>query len=200
MSNSISQAILFYSNFMEKSKKMKDVILALNVDISTICVDPKKVKRYLKGNKWGITQVPSLLLISSGSSTSDFKVLINSELDQWFSELIDNVKALESPVASTQTGSTEVTPLDIPPETEFSNSVGIATNPGYVSSAIVQNRVRDSPSKNPSTGITEMDAPDTTTLKQIKKETISPTELAKQMAAQREQFDETVQEQRPFGV
>jgi hypothetical protein len=192
---SISQAVFFYSNFIEKSKKMKDVILALNVDISTICVDPKKVKRYLKGNKWGITQVPSLLLIGSIEPTStDFKVLVNSQLDQWFSELIDNVKALETPLnpesgeflrnSTNRVSDSGFTPLEIPEETE---PEPIANNPGYVSSAIIQKapKVPDS---------------ETTTLKQIKKDNISPTELAKQMASQREQFDEQIQEERPFGV
>lgn len=168
---------------------MKDVIIALNVDISTINVDPKKVRKQLKNNKWGINQVPTLLLIHQNE---DFKVLVGEELDQWFSELIDNIKDLEPKPKSEITPLTDFEEQEQEEEDINSGTTSIGTNPSYISSAIIQKNPKEE-----TTMLNDEDSPKVTS--SIKKEgDISPSEMAKRMAQQREKFDESVDSQRPF--
>lgn len=87
---SISKAILFWSKKEGKSVRMKKIIDTLHADIETISVDSSQVRQLLlDDDRYSIEQIPSVLLLFTNGS---HKVLEHSSLDQWFAELIENIK------------------------------------------------------------------------------------------------------------
>lgn len=222
---SVIKAILFYSKRDKKSLKMKNLIQQLNADIDTVSVDSQRVRdSLLDDDHYGIKVVPSILVLFS---SGQHKVYIAEELDVWFGQLVTNIQNYNTqqlappeqtplmdpddfetysqpddgvPKALRRSGHTEEIRSSLAGPGRPRSDTGIdgsGMGGGGISSAqsaMISEHIRDA---NPTIPITS-DPNIQPTRKEVKKDTISAAELAKQMAEQREQFEEKVEENRPF--
>lgn len=229
---SVIKAILFYSKHDQKSLRMKKVVDAVGADLETVCVDPLEIReRLLEDDKYGITEVPAVLLIYS---SGQHKTYSGKSLDQWFEKLIVNIQQEEQARALPQQAPmsmTEVTPITFQEpiaEPVYDTNVPkpLRRKPGDVSdirgslpSPGRELTAEEMSAMTTSTGITIPGAgslpiaggeigqmiastiqPEDTrpTPKGVKKEGLSARELAEQMKEQREKFEETVEQNKPF--
>ncbi|KKL16206.1 hypothetical protein LCGC14_2497900 [marine sediment metagenome] len=230
---SVIKAILFYSKHDQKSFRMKKVIDGVGADIETISVDVLEVRERLQEDeKFGIDQVPAVLVLYS---SGQHKTYITNSLDQWFDQLLQNIKqfqlqreealqpqptqvqytpidenipkplrikpgstsdipsSLPSPGKAIQEGTTLI---DAPTQSIMSGSTQV-TGVGEISAAqaaMVSEHIREAEPLIPITSEPYVQSG----RKEVKKEGLSAAELAKQMADQREVFEEKLEQNRPF--
>jgi len=219
---SIINAILFYSKKDQKSMRMKNMIDMLYIDLETICVDHIKVRELLlQDEKFGIDEVPTVLIIYS---SGHFKTYSSKPLDDWFQQLIINVqREKEKSVEAQIPQAIDYTPIEIPtPEITgipkelrrkssitqpirdslaspgkeiLETDLSQLTIPGAGSIPITGGEIRQIAENEP---FVDTDIEEKPTPKGIKKEGLSAKELAQQMEEQRVQFDEKVDQNRPF--
>lgn len=90
---SVIKAILFYSKRDQKSHRMKKIIDNVGADIETVSVDSLEVREILlSDDTYGIDQVPAVLLLYS---SGQHKVYTTRGLDDWFDQLLQNIKAYQ---------------------------------------------------------------------------------------------------------
>ncbi len=248
---SVIKAILFYSKRDQKSHRMKKIIENVGADIETVSVDSLEVREILlDDDTYGIDQVPAVLLLYS---SGQHKVYTTQGLDDWFDQLLQNIKAYqqqqqtliqpqETPLYDQETPL--YTPIDdggIPKELRRkpSNSTNIPStlpSPGRpqrpnsdvttlfdepsmpgsginggdsgmadaiqvpgagispAQAAIISEHIKGAEPLVPITSDTFVQPG----RKEVKKEGLSAGELAKQMEEQREQFEDKLEENRPF--
>lgn len=223
---SVIRAILFYSKHDRKSMQLKNLVDQLNTDIDTVSVDAKKIRRaLLHDDTYNIKQVPALLLLYA---TGQHKIYTSTLLDQWFEQLLQNITAQQQQIAQPQytpietpvqednytvigentpkplrrrAADTQDIPTNLRPPGRPKRETGIAgsgmSGTGPVSSAqaaMISEHIRDSEPTVEISSEPQMQA----SRKEVKKDGLSAAELAKQMAEAREQYDEKVEENRPF--
>ena len=248
---SVIKAILFYSKRDQKSNRMKKIIDNVGADIETVSVDSLEVREILlDDDKYGIDQVPAVLLLYS---SGQHKVYTTRGLDDWFDQLLQNIKAYQQQ----QQQQAMMQPL---PQEELHEPMSYTPiDDGGIPKELRRkpNNMTNIPSTLPSPGRPQLPSSGVTTLlddpsmpgsginggnsgmadampvqggvssaqasmitehikgaeplipitsdtfvqpgrKEVKKEGLSAGELAKQMAAQREQFEDKLEENRPF--
>jgi len=205
---SVIKAILFYSKRHKKSLQMKKIINNIGIDIESISVDAIEIRnRLLDDEKFGINKVPSVLVLYSSGL---HKKYTGSNLDQWFDQLLQNIKKyqqqqqsdIEQP-APIQQPINENVPKSL--RRKPSNVVDIPTSlpspgkrllgsetPTAAQAAMIQEHIRQ-----PELSVTS-DPLVQPSRKEVKTECVSAVELAKKMNEQREQLDEKIEENRPF--
>ena len=191
---SVKQAILFYSKKDKKSSKLKNLIDNMNIDINYISVDHSVVRERLKDNAdYTIDRVPSILLVQN---SGEYQVLIEKELDSWFEQLLENIQSFyqqqqQQKVVNEGTTSIldEADYVEITPKKQVVESGIGQMSP--VEASMVKEHIRESSSDIQREAIKPV-------RKEVKNENISPTELAKQIAQQREALDEKLEEAKPF--
>lgn len=222
---SISKAILFYSKKEAKSMRMKKIIDTLQADITTVSVDSSQVRQMLlDDDQYNIETIPSVLLIFSNGS---HKVLENNNLDYWFAELIENIKKYHQQqqqqleIQRQQLAPPELSlqPQETPIDMIIPQNVPKVLRRGPVHEDNIPSRSLPSPGRaledddDDAAGVSTGDSPMQQALARqhiksgeptqvtktiVKKDTVSPSELAKQMADQRKQLDESEEQNRPF--
>ena len=175
--------ILFYSRHNLKSMKLRNMIENMNVDIQMICVDSADVRdRLLNDDKYSIKAVPTILTLYD---TGQYMAYTGKDLDSWFSQLVENLREYEmsQQVQELETSQSELNNdfQTFTPQTEIQSS--ILGTPG-------------APPVDISQQLSQI--PETHRVKEVKQPDINPSELAAQMAKQREQHDESLQDNRPF--
>lgn len=184
---SVVSAILFYSKHDKKSLKLKSIIDDMNIDIETLSVDTSIVRQRLQqDDKYEITQVPSILVIYTND---EFKVFTDKKLDIWFNELLENVKQYFNKQQE-QYKPVETTKIVLSNEQNDENSRIIEQPNGGQMSPVQESMIKEH--------IRSKEEPINKTRKEVKAETISAAEMAKQMLEQREKIDEKIEENRPF--
>ena len=87
---SVVKAILFYSKRDKKSCKMKKVAGEIGADLEYVSVDASDVReRLLDDEKYAIEEVPAVLVLYS---TGQHKTYIGTKLDNWFTQLLQNIQ------------------------------------------------------------------------------------------------------------
>ena len=222
---SVIKAILFYSKRDKKSLQMKKIIQELNADIDTVSVDSQRIRdMLLDDDRYNITVVPSILILYS---SGQHKVMVADEMNTWFSELVSNIQNYyaqqsappeQTPLIDndyddlTETFSRpdDGTPKALRrggasgdmraslsgPGRPRQEPVGSGMDAGMsdAQSAMISEHIRGAEPTIPITTDPNIQP----TRKEVKKDAVSAAELAKQMAEQREQYDEKVEEGRPF--
>jgi hypothetical protein len=217
---SVVKAILFYSKRDKKSLTMKSVADKVGADLDYVSVDAQEIReRLLDDEKYFITQVPAVLVLYSNGN---HKTYIGTQLDKWFAQLLQNIQnyALMQEQELMQSS----TPIDdglpkslrrkpsvqnykIPERLsspgrarigttyldESSMSGGIGGDTGFTS-AMKSEHIRDAEPMIP----IDSDPMIQPGRKEVKSEDISPHDLAKQIADQRAQVDEEIDNNRPF--
>jgi hypothetical protein len=217
---SVIKGILFYSKHDIKSYKLKNMVTDMNIDIDTVCVDSKEIRDLLlQDDKYNITEVPSILLLYS---SGHHKVYTGMLLEQWFTELLQNLQKISQPEPVIPPPES-YTPIDFdePPQ----QNVPKALRRSHVN-------VQDTPQQlRPPGRVRQYDEDDglevggmgnlsgvqaslvnghimrekpdfeedtSTGSKEIKKQGLSANEIAKQMQEFREKHDEQIDKDRPF--
>ena len=223
---SVIKAILFYSKHNKKSVRMNQVAKDINTDIESICVDSIEIRnRLLDDEKFDITEVPSVLILYS---SGQHKVYASSNLDRWFEQLLQNIYQeqerqqmtmqpqpqpqpqtqlpidgnIPKPLRRKPIGGGNDIPTSLPSpgkprldQGTTSLSFGGSGMEGTGAQAsMVQQHIRQ---PEPTVPI-ESQQPPQPTPKEVKSEGLSAKELARQMEEQREQFDEQIEQNRPF--
>ncbi len=92
---------------------MKKVIDGVGVDVETVSVDAQQVRERLQEDeRYGIDQVPAVLVLYS---SGQHKIYTMTSLDQWFDQLLQNIKQLQlqqQDVTQLQPEPIEYTPID----------------------------------------------------------------------------------------
>jgi hypothetical protein len=173
----ITTVLFFYSKRNIKSMKLFKLIQQLNVDIQTINVDTTQVRDLLLAdNKYKIKIVPTVLTIYDNG---EFMIYTGNELDQWFQQLVENVNSLVSPQQPQQEYSTLGTVGDVSlPSRGLQGPLGVPNSPPS--------------NQNLST------IPETSMVKEVKKSTVSAAEMAAAMMKEKEQYDEILDNNKPF--
>lgn len=217
---SVIKAILFYSKRDKKSFRMKTIIDNIGADIETVSVDSSIVRdRLQEDDKYGIDQVPTILLLYS---SGQHKTYTNKNLDDWFNQLLTNIQEYNSTQSQPMYTEIENTPIDIEPvyssiddnipkalrrkPSQVSNIPQSLPSPGRdidsgmssgisgAHAAMISEHIVGS---GPTVSITS-DPFVQPARKEVKKDTVSAAELAKQMAEQREVYEDRLEENRPF--
>jgi len=201
--SSIIHAILFYSKRNKKSLELMNIAKGLNLDMELISVDSEKVRELLlNDDRYGIDRVPCILLIYDNGQ---FKTFINHALDLWFSELIENVKQQQQQqqYQSYQPFEQQITPIDDNPFVEEEPSMSSKPLNGSKSFREIKSTL-PAPGriKTDSIGgvqtVIEIEGEKPHVSKEVKKEGPSPSEIAQQLAAQREAMEEQIEAARTF--
>jgi hypothetical protein len=203
---SVINAILFYSKYDKKSYKLKNMVDELNIDIETINVDPKEVRRLLlEDDKYDITEVPTILLLYS---SGQHKIYTGSLLDQWFNDLLVNLQKIQSQQAVPQEQYTSV----ISPANEQQMPPQMPRPPAPSRSNIPQNLESDLELDVAGMGslsgvqasmvnghiAREKSQPQSGGPKEVVKQGLSASEIAKQMQEMRDKHDEEIDTNKPF--
>jgi len=195
---SITKAILFYSKYNKKSLIIKEAIDEFSIDIETISVDSSIIRKKLKeDDEYNIDEVPTVLLLYS---TGTFKIYTRKPLDVWFEQLMTNIQKItmeankpKEPIKQQQEAYTSLideTQMENQHDDDYDNTgVGEASP---LQQAINKDHIRGVASD------IKREVPVQQTRKEVKTETLSAGELAKQMAEQREKIEENIEENRPF--
>lgn len=212
--SSIIHAILFYSKSNKKSVELYKVIKSLNIGMELISVDSEKVREMLlNDDRFGIDRVPSILLIYDNGH---FKTFIGESLDNWVQELVENVTNQQQPQQAQQTqmfNQDSFTSIDDDTnlfdeqsfqEQDFEPKANIKPLNGSKTYREIKGNLPP-PGRIKMTGAElggintiipiEGDKPHVS--KEVKKEGPSPSEIAKQLAEQREAMEEEYETQRP---
>lgn len=170
---------------------MREAIQNFNIDVETVSVDSAEIKeRLLNDDQYGIDRVPAILIVYT---TGQYKLYIDSLLDEWFIQLLQNVQQQSpAPQETEQSPHEEYTPIDFgieepspqPPETGMSAA----------HTAMINEHIKDSGSRIPISSEPLVQP----SRKEVKTDAVSPAELAKQMVEQRERHDEEIEDNRPF--
>lgn len=209
---SVTKAILFYSKHDGKSFKMKQLLDSAGADIDTISVDSSDVReRLLEDDKYGIDQVPAVLILYS---SGEHKTYTNKSLDAWVEQLIQNIQQYYQQQSVSQQEVTALEPVDgvskplrrgpTVASNEMPSSLPPPGKPRYDSdptdglssarAAMINEHIRGA---EPRVQITS-DPFVQPTRKEVKKDGVSAADLAKQMADQRDLYDEEVKANQPF--
>jgi hypothetical protein len=161
--------------------KLKNFIESLGVEIQTICVDSADVKdALLNDERYKIKAVPSVLTIYENGQ---FMVITGKDLDKWLDELVQNVQEFHA--AQEAELQTEMIQSE-PQQQQF-----------YKQQEEISTTILGTPGAPPQE-LNLSQIPETSRVKEVKQSEINPSELAAQMAKQRDQHDERLQENRPF--
>lgn len=219
---SIVKVILFYSKHSSTSLEMKNMVDKFTIDIVNVCVDSKRVKeKLLNDEKYNIVQIPSILAFyippqeknrKKHLSKLPFKVFSGKELVTWFNQLLNNIVNINNQASGPpprNTESLEMTPIEVHEGEDYTDIVpssgaerrtslsgGLPIQGGEA--AMINNRVisRVSGPRGSSQG-PEIDYAEPGK-KEIKKNGLSAKEIAEQIAGQREEYDENIDNNKPF--
>jgi hypothetical protein len=193
---SVIKAILFYSKHDGKSVRMKEIIEELQADVDVVSVDSPEVReRLLEDEKFGIDEVPAILLLYS---TGQHRVYVSDNLHSWFEKLLENITEYNRELQSVPEDAytpiqQQPSPAPAPAAAPREHTITPQINPARA--AMISEHIRGA---DPTTQIAS-DPNIQPSRKEVKKEnTPSAAELAKQMAEQREKFEEKVEDDRPF--
>lgn len=177
---SVDQAVLFYSRHNAKSMKLKRWIDESNVDINLVCVDPEDIREHLlKDKKYRIQVVPSVLTIYE---SGEYLVITGKDLENWFENLIENMRLYEESLLQT-----ELVPQSQPePQPLYTEQNSITTPLSMPGSAPANQDLSE--------------IPETSKVKEIKDKKINPGDVLAEMQRQREEYDEKIAQERPFGI
>jgi hypothetical protein len=186
----ITTVLFFYSKRNIKSMKLYKLIQQINVDIQTINVDTTQVRDLLLAdNKYKIKIVPTVLTIYDNG---EFMIYTGNELDQWFQQLVENVNSLASPQQPQQQ---EYSTLGTVGDVSLP-SRGLQGPLGIINSSGLQNPLGTI--NAPPTNQDLSSIPETSMVKEVKKSTISAAEMAAAMMKEKEQYDEVLDNNKPF--
>jgi len=198
--SSIMHAILFYSKKNRKSLELKALVKSVNLDMDLISVDSEQVRNLLlQDERFGIDRVPCVLLIYENGH---FKTFIGDSLDNWFTQLMENINSTIQPVQETQdyfTPITEESFTQIEPEPSlYTKPLSSSKNYHEIKGSLPPpGRIKADNIGGINT-IIEIQGEKPHVSKEVKKEGPSPAEVAKQLAEQREAMEEEFEKQRPF--
>ncbi len=224
---SIVKVILFYSKRSKLSLEMKNMVDKYNIDMNTVCVDSKKIKELLlHDEKYNIEHIPSILAFyippngkKKSISKLPFKVFTGKELITWFNQLVQNILRISQQQTSSppdlgpgedttpiqiEEGDdyTDITPLrrTAPKSNGIVNSGGIPIQGGEA--AMISHRVPSLSSRGagPQTFIEPLDQTNGPRAgkKEIKNAGLSAKEIADQITRQREEYDESIENGKPY--
>lgn len=187
--SSVIRAIFFYSRRNSKSIDIKQIIEELNIDIEAISVDNSTTRELLLSDtKYFIDQVPALLVLYS---TGQHRVYTNDKLDTWLEQLIENVRQeyqqqhQQTPLYSPSEPEPEY-PISKPLMSRDRSDIrsnlsapGIRSDSGLNSE---QQRIASSAIKDT----------DSESISGIKKDGMTPAQIAKQQIEERERIEEEI--------
>jgi hypothetical protein len=162
--------------------KLKNLVDSLGVEVQTICVDSADVRdALLNDERYKIKAIPTVLTLYDNSQ---FMIITGKELDKWMNELIQNVQEFHA----VQEAEAQRTILETSPEMQ---------QQFYQPQEEISTTILGTPGAPPlNQKLSQI--PETSKVKEIKKNEVSPAEMASQMAKARENHDERLQENRPF--
>lgn len=195
---------------------MKQVANDVVADLENICVDPTEIRNLLLNDeKFSITEVPSVLILYS---SGQHRVYTGINLDKWFEQLLQNIHQYqEQQQQSQQHTQISVDPIqpinenvpkplrrkpggsgNIPTNLPSPGREKISgeTNTDVVSGAqaAIQEHIRQPEPDIP----IDLQPSSVPVPHEVKSDGLSAKEIAKQMEDQREEFDDQIEQHRPF--
>jgi hypothetical protein len=205
---SVSQVILFYSKHNKHSFKVKNVLEEYVDDIKMLSVDnPTTKELLLEDDQYSIREVPALLV---RYTNGDHEVFVGTSLNNWVARLIENVNNYNHPT-STPLGQPDATqlpppppllsPPPLPPPPQMNPHLRPSATPSQsglgsispVHAAMISEHIKDAPPAMPIAEAPPAQAPSA-----VKNEGESAVDLAARMRDEREQYDEQIDNNKPF--